>query len=69
MFCVCVCVCVCCFPHTVGVPVAVFNVGGHYFAGKGVHQSFEEAAKYYQKAADLGFTPAQVCTYATRDLL
>ena len=43
-----------------GLPVAIYNVGGHYFAGKGVELSFKKAADYYQQAADLGFAPAQV---------
>ena len=43
-----------------GLPVALYNVGGHYFAGKGVELSFKKAADYYQQAADLGFAPAQV---------
>ena len=45
-----------------GLPVALYNVGGHYFAGKGVELSFKKAADYYQKAADMGFAPAQVNT-------
>ena len=40
--------------------MALYNVGGHYFAGKGVELSFEKAAEYYRKAADQGFPPAQV---------
>ena len=56
---VCVCVCVCTLLHT-GLPIALYNVGGHYFAGKGVEHSFKKAAEYYQQAADQGFTPAQV---------
>ena len=46
-----------------GHPVALYNVGGHYFAGKGVGLSFKKAAEYFQKAADLGFAPAQVQRY------
>ena len=41
--------------------MALYNVGGHYFAGKGVGLNFEKAAEYYQEAAKLGFAPAQVC--------
>ena len=41
--------------------MALYNVGGHYFAGKGVELSFEKAAEYYRKAAKLAFAPAQVC--------
>ena len=44
-----------------GNAVALYNVGGHYFAGKWVGLNFEKAAKYYQEAAKLGFAPAQVC--------
>ena len=43
-----------------GIAMALYNVGGHYFAGKGVELSFEKAAEYYKKAADQGFPPAQV---------
>ena len=46
----------------VGHPIALYNLGGHYFAGKGVEQSFEQAAEYYERAAAVGFTPAQVRT-------
>ena len=45
---------------TSGLPVALYNVGGHYFAGKGVEHSFKKAVEYYQQAADMGFAPAQV---------
>ena len=48
------------FGHISGNPVALYNVGGHYFAGKGVEHSFEKAAENYEKAAVLGFPPAQV---------
>ena len=40
--------------------MALYNVGSHYFSGKGVDHSFEKAAEYYEKAAILGFPPAQV---------
>ena len=40
--------------------MALYNVGGHYFAGKGVELSFKRAADYYQQAVDKGFSPAQV---------
>lgn len=40
--------------------MALYNVGGHYFAGKGVELSFQKAAEYYKSAADKGFAPAQV---------
>ena len=49
-------------PLLTGLPVALYNVGGHYFAGKGVELSFKKAAEYYQQAADMGFAPAQVAT-------
>ena len=45
--------------HT-GIPMAVFNVGVMYFAGKGVGQSFEKARECFLKASDRGFVPAQV---------
>ena len=48
-----------------GIVVAIYNVGTHYFAGKGVKHSFEKAANYFQQAADLGFTPAQVNSLTT----
>ena len=41
-------------------PVALYNVGAQYFAGKGVELSFERAAEYFEKAAILQFPPAQV---------
>ena len=48
-------------PHpSPGLAVALYNVGGHYFAGKGVELSFHKAAEYYQIAANKGFAPAQV---------
>lgn len=40
--------------------MALYNVGGHYFAGKGVELNFEKAAQCYKEAAKLGFAPAQV---------
>jgi TPR repeat protein len=49
-------------PLLPGLPVALYNVGGHYFAGKGVELSFKKAVEYYQQAADMGFAPAQVPT-------
>lgn len=48
-----------------GLPVALYNVGGHYFAGKGVELSFKKAADYYQQAADMGFAPAQVIPHSS----
>ena len=41
-------------------PIALYNVGTHYFAGKGVELSFEKAAEYFEKAAILQFPLAQV---------
>jgi len=38
---------------------AQFNLGGMYDKGQGVEQDFREAVKWYQKAADQGFAPAQ----------
>ena len=43
--------------------MALYNIGGHYFSGKGVELSFTKAAEYYHKAAAQGFAPAQVCVY------
>lgn len=43
-----------------GNPVALYNVGAHYFSGKGVGLSFKKAAEYFEKASILGFPPAQV---------
>lgn len=43
-----------------GHPIGTYNVGGHYFAGKGAEQSFEKAAEFFSKAAEKGFAPAQV---------
>ena len=41
-------------------PVAVYNVGTHYFSGYGVAQNLEKAREYYERASALGFAPAQV---------
>lgn len=38
----------------------MYNTAVAYFSGKGVTHSFEKAAEYFQKAADKGFTAAQV---------
>ena len=38
----------------------LYNVGTHYFAGKGVEMDMKKAAECFQKAADQGFVLAQV---------
>ena len=43
-----------------GHPIALYNTGTQYFAGKGVDVNMEKAAEYFEKAADLGFELAQV---------
>ena len=40
--------------------MALYNVATHYFSGLGVPQNMEKAKEYYEKAAILGFYPAQV---------
>lgn len=40
--------------------LGIYNAAVMFFAGKGVEHSFEKAAEYFQKAADRGFTAAQV---------
>lgn len=42
-----------------GDPSAQFEVGSRFAEGKGTTQSFKDAAKWYQRAADQGFAPAQ----------
>lgn len=42
-----------------GDPKALFEVGSRYAEARGVKENTAEAAKWYQKAADLGFAPAQ----------
>eukprot|EP01134_Creolimax_fragrantissima_P006499 CFRG6499T1 len=37
-----------------------YNVGTHYFGGRGTNQDFSKAAEYWAKAADGGFTHAMV---------
>ncbi len=56
------------YPYSVivlllGIVGAIYNIGTHYFAGKGVEHSFDKAIEYFQKASDLGFAPAQVTKY------
>lgn len=50
-------------PH----PPAQFNLGDCYYSGKGVEQSYEEAVKWFRKAAEQGYADAQwmlgVCYY------
>lgn len=41
-------------------PMALYNVATHYFSGLGVPQNLGKAKEYYEKAAILGFYPAQV---------
>lgn len=42
--------------------MALYNVGVYHFSRKGgVELDFAKAAKYFSKAAELGFAPAQVC--------
>ena len=41
-------------------PLALYNVGTHYFSGQGVKQDLKKAVEYYEKAAMVGFSPAQV---------
>ena len=43
-----------------GHPIALYNVGTQYFAGKGVELNMEKAAEYFEKAANMGFELAQV---------
>lgn len=42
-----------------GDPSAEFEVGARLAEGKGTSQSFEEAAKWYQRSADQGFVQSQ----------
>ena len=44
----------------IGYAPAIYNVGTHYFAGKGVTFDMAKAAQYFQHAADKGFTLALV---------
>lgn len=43
-----------------GMPQAAFNVGTHYFSGRGVEQDMGEAAKWFERAAVAGMTQAMV---------
>jgi len=49
-----------------GNPLALYNVATHYFTGQGVQQDLQKAREYYEKAAMLGFSPAQVCLLVSR---
>jgi len=42
-----------------GDPLAIFEIGNRYAEGKGVKADMAEAARWYEKAAELGFAPAQ----------
>ena len=42
-----------------GNPRAMFAIGARYAKGQGVKADMAEAAKWYERAADLGFAPAQ----------
>ena len=43
-----------------GDATAQLNVGSMYYLGVGVTQNFEEAARWYRKAADQGLATAEV---------
>ena len=38
----------------------IYNIGSHYFSGRGVDLDMKKAADFFKKAADLGFSMAQV---------
>ncbi|MGI9352015.1 MAG: peptidoglycan-binding protein [Rhizobiaceae bacterium] len=40
-------------------PIAIFEIGRRYTNGIGTDKDFQEAAKWYEHAANLGFVPAQ----------
>ncbi|MDA4848061.1 peptidoglycan-binding protein [Hoeflea poritis] len=42
-----------------GDSLALFEIGARYTEGRGVATDLGEAAKWYQRSADLGFAPAQ----------
>ena len=39
---------------------AFYNIGTHYFSGRGVELDMKKAAEFFKKAAELGFSMAQV---------
>ncbi len=41
-------------------PPAIFNLGAHYFSGRGVDLDMCKAAEYFRVSADKGFDYAQV---------
>lgn len=41
----------------------MYNIGTHYFSGRGVELDMKKAAEFFKKAADLGFGLAQVFLY------
>lgn len=43
-----------------GMPQAAFNVGTHYFSGRGVEQDMGAAATWFERAAAAGMTQAMV---------
>jgi localization factor PodJL len=53
-----------------GDPSAEFEVGARLAEGKGTTQNFNEAAKWYQRAAERGFAPAEyrLATFYERGL-
>ena len=48
-----------CF-FSLGHAPALYNMGTHYFSGRGAELDMKKAAEYFKKAADLGFGMAQV---------
>lgn len=51
-----------CFPLIFeGHVPALYNMGSHYFAGKGIELDMKKAGEFFKRAADLGFGLAQVC--------
>ena len=47
-------------PSEQGDPGAQYKAGERYFLGKDLPKDYAEAAKWYRKAADRGYAPAQV---------
>lgn len=48
-------------------PLALHNVGAHYFSGQGVKQDMKKAVEFYEKASMLGFPPAQVTMHVSKN--